>query len=510
MTAFSTKTVFFCIFMLAFCRPLSAKVVSIVDAPGDYASVGSSGGSGRVENNNNYKAPDKRCENFVGYLSAIPLNNDCDEAHPLPGVTCYHNCRCAYGTAANCTCNSSRYYDLNNLPRGTEPSGDTCKTKSAAKVYYAVRCKNGYSPDAGAKTCSCPYGEDSGCLCNSLEYPLLPHASFDYEQYEYAKCEYGNFYKISGCKQEGYQLVNHKCVPKCAAGYSASISACGEDHNLVEQEGFPVCKKCEKITCPAPYTFVNDCPDGTRVTRHPSQSGCFKCEGVPCSGQYHTYNVCQPGQNRKIQADNPACIYCEGTPCENGYSLNVSCAAGQATLNQGSNPVCQKCSGTACADGYRLLSSCEDGQTVSVQSGNPQCKKCSGTPCRTGYSTRIAACGAGTRLTMQSDNSACKKCEILPCQNGYSALINRFDCKDGQIFEQQAGTACGRCRGTPCADGYSTTIRACAPGRILLTQSSNSRCFKCGNAPLPLNPQRPCPPGMVCDFEIQAPLLSAE
>lgn len=460
------------------CSASEAKVVSIIDAAGDYTSSGSQG-VGRSENNSNYKKPDRRCESFMGLYSAVPENKDCEEAYPLPGVTCYRNCRCAYGTSASCTCNSNRFFRLDNLPFGTEPSGETCTTKTLGIVYYAVRCKNGFIKDSGANTCSCPYGELDGCLCNSREYPLLPHSDFDYENYNYSKCEYGNFYKISGCKKAGYQLINGKCVPKCAEGFSSTITSCGEAHELVEQEGFPLCKKCELITCPKPYTFVNDCPDGTKVVKHPTQEGCFKCEGIPCNGQYHTYNVCRSGQSKKTQPDNNLCVFCEGEPCQEGYTPEVICSSGQITLRQDSNPLCQKCAGTACSGGYELISSCEDGQVLLTQSANPQCKKCSGTPCQAGYSTKIGSCASGLKLSVQNNNPSCRKCVSEPCRRGYSSSISQFNCKDGQVFEQQPGTSCGRCIGTPCALGYSTTTSSCANGRVLRFQSSNTRCRKC-------------------------------
>lgn len=412
MASVSAKAAFFCIAVLAICQTAKAKVVSIVDMPGDYVAAGDK--SSHAKNAGKHKIPDKRCESFSGYVSEIPPNTDCDEINLFSGITCYRNCRCAYGKAANCTCNSSRYFDLEHLPFGTEPAGKTCRTKSAGTLYYAVRCKKGFTPDAGAQTCSCAYGDDADCLCNSREYPLKPYDNFDYESYNYTKCEYGSYYKISGCKRNGYRLAGGKCVPDCAAGYSVLVSACGEDHKLVEQDGLPVCKKCEKITCPAPYTFVNDCPDGTLVSEHPSQSGCFKCVGVPCRGSFHTYNVCQNGQSRQTQPDNAACVYCEGTPCENGYNLNVSCPAGQFPLSQESNPLCRKCSGTACANGYRMLSSCRDGQKMSVQGNNFRCKKCTGAPCLAGYSTQTTDCASGARLIVQSSNLLCRKCENFP------------------------------------------------------------------------------------------------
>jgi len=397
-------------FTAALCCPAMAKVVSIVDAPGDYTSI-AAGNNGRTESGNAYKLPDKRCEKFVGYFSSVPDNQDCSEVHPFPNITCYKNCRCAYGTAADCTCNSSRYFPLNNLPRGTEISGDTCKTKSLSNIYYAVHCKKGFVPDAGSNTCSCTYGNDTDCLCDSREYPLSSRAEFDHKIFNYAKCKHGNYYKISGCKQEGYQLLNNQCKPECAEGYSTTTSVCREDHRLVEQKNLPVCKKCEKITCPSPYTFVNDCPDGTRVSNHPTQSGCFKCEGVPCRNQYHTYTVCRAGQKQQTQADNPQCVYCEGYSCKNGYRLNAVCLTGQIVLKQENNPLCQKCSGTACAYGYSTSTSCKDGQAISVQSDNRQCKRCIGTPCRAGYSTRISSCSAGTKMITQNNNLHCRKCD---------------------------------------------------------------------------------------------------
>lgn len=489
MPIFRMRTALLIIALQFICGPAGAKVVSIIDAAGDYTSAGNNGAS-RSENNNKYKEPDRRCESFAGLLSAVPENQECDEISPLPGVTCYRNCRCAYGTSAACACNSSRYFSLDKLPFGTEPSGQTCKTRTGT-VYYAVRCKSGFVPDAGAKTCSCTYGGQDGCLCNSREYPLLPGDFFDYETYNYAKCEYGAYYKKSGCKKEGYDLIGGRCVPRCAKGFSASINSCGEAHKLVEQDGFPDCKKCERITCPEPYTFVNDCPDGTTVSAHPQQAGCFKCEGTPCSGQYRTYNVCRRGQIRKTQPDNAACVLCEGEPCQSGYAPDVTCADGQVAIKQENNPLCQKCSGTSCAAGYALRSSCEDGQTMLTQSGSPQCKKCSGTPCQAGYSTRIGSCAAGLEVVVQSGNSACRKCVAASCRRGYSASIGRLDCKDGQIFEQLPGTACGRCLGAPCAAGYSTAASACAAGRVLRFQSGNPRCRKCDSlnqpASLPAN-----------------------
>lgn len=364
MTVSSAKIAFFCAVVLVFSQPLSAKVISIVDMPDNYVSAGGS----RKKGAGRYELPDKRCENFSGYLSEIPPHMDCDKVSPFSGITCYKNCR----------------------------------------------CQKGFTPDAGTNACSCAYGSDADCLCNSREYPLTPQSRFDYETYNYAKCKYGSYYKISGCRQDGYRLNGSKCVPDCAAGYSASLSVCGEDHKLVEQEGLPVCRKCEKITCPAPYTFVNDCPDGTRVSEHPSQPGCYKCEGVPCRGAFHTYNVCRVGQSRKTQSDNAACVYCEGTPCENGYNLKISCPAGQFLLRQESNLLCSKCSGTACANGYRMLSSCQDGQKMSVQENNSRCKKCDGAPCLAGYSTQTPVCGAGARLIVQSSNLRCRKCENIP------------------------------------------------------------------------------------------------
>lgn len=118
---------------------------------------------------------------------------------------------------------------------------------------------------------------------------------------EKGRAEKTNSYQKSAsrCEKEGYRLVNGKCVPRCAEGFLPTISSCGKAHRLVEQEGLPACKKCERITCPEPYTFVNDCPDGTTVVAHPGQSGCFKCEGAPCRNGYQTFNVCRLGQIRK-------------------------------------------------------------------------------------------------------------------------------------------------------------------------------------------------------------------
>lgn len=455
-------------------QPLHAKVSSITDLD-NYV------GGGRAENAPSRPLPDSRCEAFAGYLSTVPAGQDCEEAHPLPGVTCYHHCRCAYGTAVNCTCNSSRYFPADALPRGTEATGDICRIKSTGEIYHAVRCKKGFKPDAGATTCSCSYGPDKDCLCDSREYPLPAYGSFNHELYRYEKCPAGEYYRIAGCKKQGYHLVGESCLLQCAPGYSAVLNACDDGFELTEQEDVPECKMCRRIECPASYTFFNNCPDGTVSVSHPERPDCFKCEGVACTGKYRTYNVCRFGQTQKRQETNPRCVYCEGEPCESGYTLNVNCASGQTMQTQPSNPACQKCSGVSCASGYELISACAEGQTLHRQNDNSQCGKCVGSPCQNGYTTRVSSCGAGLELEVQKTNGKCKRCVPTPCHSGFSTSITRFDCRDGQTFERQPGTSCGQCSGIPCAAGYSTTTGACASGRVLLIQPGNSACRKCAD-----------------------------